>query len=149
MLPVPIGRILINPSPGRIEQIELGSERFSRHPLKGLVSALRLSQAILDGVPVEELLARTPAAVLVVITISQSLPEDALSTGSKRGLATRDQRRLWNHRRAGRRIINDRLQHRSHLLRRQIPSPLHDFASVAVKDDRRRPTVIFVSIRKI
>src|ERR1700692_3642950 len=116
MLPVPVGRILVNSSPGRIEQIELGKERFPRRPLKGLVAALRLSQAILDGVPVEELLARTPAAVPVVITINQSLPEDALSTGSKRGLATRDQRRLRNHRRAGGRIIDDRLQHRGHLL---------------------------------
>src|SRR3984957_7060307 len=103
MLPVPVGRILIDTAPLWVEQTELGSERFSRHTVKSLVATFCLVQAKLNGVPVEKFLCRTPTAICVVITVDQGLAERILSAGSECGLAVRNQRCLGHHRRTGRR----------------------------------------------
>src|ERR1700720_4378369 len=92
MLPVSVGRILIDTAPTWIEQIELGSERFSRHTVKSLVATFCLIQAKLDGIPVEKFLCRTPTAICVVITVDQGLAECILSAGSERGLSACNQR---------------------------------------------------------
>src|SRR5580704_9080306 len=102
MLPVSVGRILIDTAPTRIEQIELGSERFSRHTVKSLVATFCLVQAKLDGIPVEKFLRRTPTAICVVITVDQYLAECILSAGSECGLAVRNHRYLGHHRRTRR-----------------------------------------------
>src|ERR1700722_2210516 len=79
MLPVAVGRILIDTAPLWVEQIELGSERFSRHTVKSLVATFRLVQAKLDGIPIKKFLCLTPTAICVVITVDQSLSECILS----------------------------------------------------------------------
>src|SRR6202035_285679 len=50
----------------------------------------------------------------------------------------RDQWRLRNHGRTGRRVIDNRLQHRSHLTGRQVTSSFHYLAAVTVEHAVRR-----------
>jgi hypothetical protein len=62
MLPIAIGRILVDAAPHWIHEIELGSERLARHALKIFVTAQRHGHATLDDVPVGPFLRRAPTA---------------------------------------------------------------------------------------
>src|SRR5689334_4214410 len=73
MLPVAIGRVLINATPDRIDELTLRIEGLARHRFELALPRDRLFEAKLDDVPIEKLLDRAPAPVLVVVIVAQDL----------------------------------------------------------------------------
>ena len=146
MLPIAIGRILVHATPCGIHEVELRSKRLARHALKLFVTPQGLSHTILDDVPVEPFLHRTPTPIAMVVSLNQHPAQFVACLRSQGSFSNRSQLRLGNDRRAWGRVIDDRLQHRRHRARRNVAPAFDDLASVSTEDDRRRPTVIFVSV---
>jgi len=124
----------------------LRSKRLTRHALKLFIPPQGLSHAILDDVPIEPFLDRTPAPITMIVSIDQHLAQFVACLGSEGSFISRSQLQLGNDRRPWGRVIDDRLQHRSHRARRNVAPAFDNLASVGTEDDRRRPTVILISV---
>jgi len=148
-VPVSVGGILVDAAPRGVEQTPLLVERLPGAVFRPGIAPSREDHRILHRIPVQILLIESPASVLLVIAGGVILSEPFPRRRAQHRVRGNFQRGRRLHRGPGRRIINDRLQHRRHFIRRKIPLPLHNLVAASVENHRCRPTVILVPIGKI
>src|SRR6516162_1615821 len=107
MLPITVGRVLVNTTPSRIHKLELRGERFASHAFRTLVSALRFAHRVLDDVRIEEFLNCAPATILWVVTFNQNSTQFVSRTVCKLRFRSGLERGLFNDRRTRRGIIDN------------------------------------------
>ena len=144
------GGILVDTTPDRIDEMQFSGESLARHVLRlGIAVAPGHGHGILDRIPIQQLLSRTPATLLLVVAIQIAL----LDFGAQRGAEQRTRRDfqlgLRLHRRSGSGIVDDGLQHGGHHSGWKISLALHDFVPLPIEDHGRRPAIIFITVGKI
>ena len=112
------------------------------------IPLLGLDHAVFDDIPIEEFLDGSPTLIFWIISVDQNLSQIFASVGGQVCLRRADNSLLGQNGWSGCRIIDHRLQHRSHRFGWNVSLPFHDFSAVSVENDRGRPAIVLIAIGK-
>ena len=127
LVPVAAGGVLVDAAPDGVDELALQPQCVARHFFGASVAVRGFAQREFGGVPVEILVGETPAAFLVVVAFEPFGVERGavLNRKGRRSRGGSGRRTFGTDGRAGRRIVDDRLEQACHRTGRHVALALH------------------------
>ena len=148
MIPI-LNRILVDAAPDGIDELQLTGEGLFGHGGGGGIPGLTLHQGVFDVVPVEVFVLRAPAAEFLIVAGEVLLFQGLDSGGGTENISLESELELIGDGGAGAGVVDDGLEHGTHLQGREKALALDDLAAVGIEDDGGGPAIFLVAIGEV